>query len=351
MAQAILKGVRFAGLSICVPHRVKDNLDVPEGDLKMRERLVRNIGIRYRRLCSGGKIFSDLAERAVEDVISAVGWDKSSIDAYIWVTQSPDYIIPATSIVSQHRVGLPKSTLAFDMNLGCSGYPYGLYTVGCMLGAHGIKRAIVVIGDQSGSEGSADSGREILFGDAATATALEYDESAPPMYFEGFSDGSGYNAIIVPDGGRRNPLKAQSLIPTPGADGVIRTGVDVSLDGPAILNFSTAVAPDAVRRICDFSGVPLEEIDGVLLHQANKMINDTIRRKLGLSLEKVPESLHDFGNTSSASIPVTLGHRSRDRFLEAGSKWIFCGFGIGLSWATLMMESGPNTYCSQILEL
>jgi len=250
--------VRFAGLSICVPKRIKDNLDVPESDLKMRERLVRNIGIRYRRLCSEGKVFSDLAEHAVEDLLEKIGWDKSTVDAYIWVTQSPDYIIPATSIVSQHRVGLPKSTLAFDINLGCSGYPYGLYTAGCMLGPEKIKRAVVVIGDQSGSEGSADSGREILFGDAATATALEYDESAPPMYFEGFSDGAGYKAIIIPDGGRRSPVRPESLIPTPGADGVIRTGVDVSLDGPAILNFSTAVGPDAVRSICDFAGVPLE---------------------------------------------------------------------------------------------
>jgi 3-oxoacyl-[acyl-carrier-protein] synthase-3 len=334
-----------------VPKRIKDNLDVPEGDLKMRERLVRNIGIRYRRLCSDGKVFSDLAERAVEDLLQAVGWDKSTIDAYIWVTQSPDYVIPSTSIVSQHRVGLPKTTLAFDINLGCSGYPYGLFTAGNMLGPHGIKRAVVVIGDQSGSEGSADSGREILFGDAATATALEFDESAPPMYFEGFSDGSGYKAIIVPDGGRKSPVRPESLIPTPGEDGVIRTGVDVSLDGPAILNFSTAVAPDAVRSICDFAGVPLEEIDGVILHQANRMINETIRRKLGLPPERVPESLQDFGNTSSASIPVTLGYRSRDRFIEAGSKWVFCGFGIGLSWASLLVESGPNTYCSPMLEL
>ena len=351
MARSILQGVRLAGLSICVPKRIKDNLDVPETELKMRERLVRNIGIYKRRLCSEGKVFSDLAEHAVEDLITNLGWDKSTIDAYIWVTQSPDYIIPATSIVSQHRVGLPKTTMAFDINLGCSGYPYGLYVAGCMLGADKIKRAIVVIGDQSGSEGSPDSGREILFGDAATATALEFDETAPPMYFEGFSDGSGYKAIIIPDGGRRSPVRAESLIPTPGEDGVIRTGVDVTLDGPAILNFSTAVAPDAVRRMCEFSGVPLDQVDGVILHQANRMINETIRRKLGLPPEKVPESLSDYGNTSSASIPVTLGHRSRERFIEAGSKWVLCGFGIGLSWATLLVESSPGVYCSPMLEL
>ncbi len=351
MAQAILRGVKVVGLSVCVPKRTIDNLDVPETERKKRERLVRNIGIRYRRICSDGRIFSDLADYAALDVIKGVGWDRSSVDAYIWVTQSPEYIIPASSIVSQHRIGLPASTLAFDINLGCSGYPYGLYTVGNMLSAQGIKRAIVVVGDQSASEGAADSGREILFGDAATATALEFDENAPPMYFEGCSDGAGYKAIIVPDGGKRNPIRPESLLPIMCEDGVIRKATDVSLDGPAILNFSTAVAPEAVKKMCDFAGVPLGEIDGVVLHQANKMINDSIRRKLGLPEEKVPESLYDFGNTSSASIPVTLSYRSREKFLQKGSKWIFCGFGIGLSWATIYMEGPGGIYCPPIIEL
>ena len=132
---------------------------------------------------------------------------------------------------------------------------------------------------------------------------------------------------------------------------MVRKGVDVKLDGPAIMNFSTAVAPEAVRSMCEFSGTPLEEIDGVILHQANRMINETIRRKLALPPERMPESLFDYGNTSSTSIPITLAHRSRERFVEPGSKWILCGFGIGLSWATLQVETAPNTYCSPILEI
>lgn len=351
MARSVLKGVRIAGLSVCVPKEIIDNLDVVEQEAVSRERLVRHIGIRYRRICEDGVIFSDLAVAATNDLLKGVGWDKSTVEAYIFVTQSPEYIIPSTSIVCQHRVGLPKSVLAFDINLGCSGYPYGIYTVGRMLGAQGLKRAIVVVGDQSASRGAKDSGREILFGDACSATALEFDENAPDIYFEGFSDGSGYKAIYVPCGGKRNPVRPESLEPTMCEDGVIRKGIDVALDGPAILNFSIDVAPPAVQSICDFAGVPLDNVNHMIFHQANKMINDTIRRKLKRTLEQVPESLYDYGNTSSTSIPVTLIHRTRDQFMTPGTKFILCGFGIGLSWSTLLMETTPNTYCSTIFEV
>ncbi|MBV8061203.1 MAG: ketoacyl-ACP synthase III [Alphaproteobacteria bacterium] len=351
MARSVLKGVRIAGLSVCVPKTVIDNLEVPPEEQQSRDRLVRNIGIRYRRICEEGIIFSDLAEAATNDVLAGVGWHKSTVDDYIFVTQSPEYIMPSRSIVCQHRVGLPKTTLAFDINLGCSGYPYGLYTVGRMLGAHGLKRAVVVVGDQSASRGAKDSGREILFGDACSATALEFDETAPDIFFEGFSDGSGYKAIYVPDGGHRNPLTPYSLIPTECADGVIRKGIDVSLDGPAILNFSIEVAPAAVHSICEFSGVALDSVDRLIFHQANKMINDTIRRKLKRTPEQVPESLYDYGNTSSTSVPTTIVYRAREQFLTPGTKFILCGFGIGLSWATMLVETTPNTYCSTIFEV
>lgn len=351
MSAAIIENVRIAGVSVVVPKKIVDNLAVPEADLPARERLVRNIGIRYRRLCSAGQIFSDLAERATLDVLEGVGWEKSSIDAYVFVHQSPEYVIPSTSIICQHRVGLPHTTLAFDINLGCSGYPYGLFVVASMLSRTGLKRAIVVIGDQSGSEGALDNGREILFGDAASATALEFDPSAPPFYFEGFSDGSGFDAIYIPHGGRRNPLRADSIVPAPCDDGVIRCPTDVHLDGPAIMNFSINSAPAAVKSMCEFAGCPIESIDSFVFHQANAMINETIRKKLKLEKSRVPSSLYQFGNTSSASIPVSLVSEHRHIATSPGKKILFCGFGIGLSWASALVEQTESFYCSEIIEL
>ena len=350
MAKALIRNVRIAGLTSCVPKRVANNLDCREEDRQARERLVRNIGINTRRVCAEGQIFSDLAQRAVEDLIQGLGWAPGEIDALVCVTQSPDYPIPATAIVMQDRLGLPKSTLAFDVNLGCSGYPYGLFVVASMVSAGRLRKAIVVIGDQSAVANTEDNGHLVLFGDAATATALEFDEQAPEMHFDGYSDGAGYRAIIIPHGGKKHPITPDSFVRRPGPDGVVRSGVEVILDGPAILNFSTAVAPTALKDICEFAGVPMESVDYFVLHQANKIINETIRKKLRMPEEKFPLTLPDYGNTSSASIPVTITARTREQFSTPGRTFVLCGFGIGLSWATLLVRS-TQCYCPPMIEI
>ena len=234
------------------------------------------------------------------------------------VTQSPDYLIPATAIILQNRLGLSNPTLAFDINLGCSGYPYRFYLLGSMMSASRIKKGIVLVGDKSSNPGSLDNGLLSLFGDAATATALEYDESAPPMFFDLGSDGSGCEAIIIPAGGQRIPMQPHHLERLPGKDGILRKGTDVILDGPAILSFAIREVPPAVRSLVEPSPHALDDIDYFVFHQANRMINETIRKKLGLAEDKVPTSLRDFGNTSSASVPVTMTVRLREA-ISAGS--------------------------------
>ena len=350
MARSVLNNVGFRGLSVVVASRKVDNLVVSESEKQARERLVRNIGIRYRRINKPGQTFCDLAKIACDDLLANIGWKPETVDALIMVTQSSEYIIPSTAIIMQDQLGLPTSCIAFDINLGCSGYPYGIFVVGRMLAATGIRRALVVIGDQSASDGAQDAGREILFSDAATATALEYSADAPPMFFEGFSDGSGHKAIYVPHGGKRNPVSEGSFKPRMWDDGVIRSSIDVHLNGPAILNFSIARAPEALHSMLGFSGFKADEVDGFYLHQANRMINETIRKKMKVEAERMPESLHDFGNTSSASIPVTLAYRHADYLRTPGKKLVMCGFGIGLSWASLAMVTPAGSYCSGIIE-
>ncbi|MCC6473675.1 MAG: ketoacyl-ACP synthase III [Burkholderiales bacterium] len=338
MAQALLANIRFAGLASCVPRRAVSNLDcAPEKRLE-RERLVRNIGIQTRRVCETGQAFSDLAERAANELIAGLGWAKGDIDALIVVTQSPDYVIPATAIILQDRLGLAHTTLAFDINLGCSGYPYGLYVLGSMLSAGCIRRGLVVVGDKSSNPESLDNGLLSLFGDAATVTALAHDESAPRMYFDFGSDGSGYEAIIIPAGGQRVPLRPEHLERLPGKDGIPRKGTDVILDGPAILNFSIREVPPAVEALLAFAACSRDQVDYFVFHQANRMINETIRRKLALPAEKVPASLHDFGNTSSASVPVTVTVRLREALLSGPRRLLMSGFGVGLSWASCIVD-------------
>jgi 3-oxoacyl-[acyl-carrier-protein] synthase III len=333
MALVTLDNVRFRGLASCVPKTTISNLDCAEAKKSERERLVRNIGILNRRICYPWVCFSDLAFAAAEKLLDEISWKREEIDALIVVTQSPDYLIPATAIILQDRLKLRTSTLAFDINLGCSGYPFGIYTVGTMLSSGGIRKALLLVGDKCASL------YDPLFSDCGTATALEFDPSAPRMWFDMNSDGSGYRAIILPVGGHREPFEAHHLLPKKDEKGDVRRDVDVILDGTAVLNFSTQRIPPAIRDLCAFAKTDLENIDYVLLHQANKMINETIRRKLALPAEKVPSTLYDFGNTSSASIPITMTVRIREALAERKRRLLMSGFGIGLSWGSCVLDT------------
>ncbi|MGD9942532.1 MAG: ketoacyl-ACP synthase III [Burkholderiaceae bacterium] len=348
MAYAVLNDVRLAGVASCVPRQSVSNLDCPPEQLSERERLVRNIGIAHRRQSAADICFSDLAQSAAERLLGELGWARDSVDALIVVTQSSDYPYPGTAVLMQDRLGLPQSCLAFDINLGCSGYPYGLYVVGSMLAAGKLRRALLLVGDKSTNPDSQDQGFVVLFGDAGTATALEYDSAAPAMHFDMHTDGAGYQAIYCPAGGNRLPLRPEHLVPVAGADGIVRRAVDIVLDGPAILNFSITRIPPAVQSLLERSGQAIGEIDYFFFHQANRMINETIRKKLRLPEEKVPSTLYDFGNTSSASIPLTMVARAAAGLRRDGARLLLSGFGVGLSWASCVVQTHGTVVCDLV---
>ncbi|ASN01539.1 ketoacyl-ACP synthase III [Xanthomonas citri pv. malvacearum] len=333
MGLSTLSNVRFAGMASCVPKRIISNLtDCPPKMRSERERLVRNIGIEFRRICPSWQTFSDLALISTEKLLAELQWDKEEIDALIVVTQSPDYPIPATAIIMQHRLQLPQTAIAFDVNLGCSGYPFGLHLVGSMIAAGTIKKALLLVGDRSATL------LDPLFSDAGTATALEFDKNAPPMHFDLNSDGSGYRAIMLPIGGHREPYGPQHISPTRDENGVLHWPGELILDGPAVLSFSTQRVPPAVEILLEYSGAAKDSVDFFVFHQANKMINETIRKKLALPTEKVPSTLRDFGNTSGASLPITMTVRLNDTLIKSRHRLLLAGFGIGLSWGTAIVD-------------
>ena len=179
MAQSIIHNVRFSGMASCVPRWIISNLeDCPPEERSERERLVRNIGIKTRRLCPEWQCFSDLAFEASEVLLESLSWNRNDIDALIVVSQSPDYLIPSTAIILQDRLKLKTSTIAFDVNLGCSAYPFGIHLVASMIASGGVKKALLLVGDRCATLNGP------IFSDAGTATALEFDSNAPPMFFD-----------------------------------------------------------------------------------------------------------------------------------------------------------------------
>lgn len=333
MALSVLPHIKISGVTTAIPKRILSNMeDCPPELQRERGRLVRNIGIVQRRIMREWECFSDFAFFATEQLIKELDWKKEEIDALIVVTQSPDYLLPSTAIILQDRLSLTQKTIAFDINLGCSGYAFGLNVIGSMIASGGIKKGILVIGDKSATINSP------LFSDAASATALEFDENAKPMFFDLNSDGSGFKAIYKPVGGHREPYGPQHSVPVIGDNGQIAWRDELVLDGPGIMNFSIQRIPSAVTNLLNYSKVTKDEVDYFVFHQANKMINETIRKKLDLSLEKTPSSLLYFGNTSGASIPLTLSTQIGPTLTMGPHKILGYGFGVGLSWGGFIAD-------------
>jgi 3-oxoacyl-[acyl-carrier-protein] synthase-3 len=344
MSLSKLAGVRVAGISTCVPRRVLDNvLDCPPSLRSERERLVRNIGIKRRRISHEWQCFSDLAQIAAERLLEDLKWDRSGIDALIVLTQSPDYPIPATAILLQDRLGLSHGTLAYDINLGCSSYPFGLNLLGSMVASGAIRKALMLVGDKCATV------RDPLFSDAGTATAIEFSRDAAPIYFDLNSDGSGYKSIILPVGGHREPFSHAHCYGQKDENGQWHWPADLILDGPAVLSFSTQRVPPAVERLLAYSGYESDDIDYFVFHQANKMINETIRKKLRLPADRVPTTLEDFGNTSGASLPVTISARLRESLAVGKRRLLLSGFGVGLSWGSCILDL-ENIVLPEIIE-
>jgi 3-oxoacyl-[acyl-carrier-protein] synthase-3 len=340
---APLTGVAIRGISTAVPTRIARTADYTLLTEKEREKFAVGTGIEERRLAADGQCSSDLCIAAAQDVLARLGWDTSDVQALVMITQTGDHPVPATSIVVQHKLGLPKSCAAFDINLGCSSYPYGLAILGSMMRTLGLKRALLLVGDVSSRLCSYnDKSSWPLFGDAGSATALELDEQAEPIYCDLNSDGGGKDAIIVQAGGlaSRSPAGQDSFAEVEIAPGIARNAANLQLKGADIFSFAISAVPPSIRRVLDAAGWEVGGVDYFVLHQANKMINDFIRKKVGYAVENEITTLKQYGNTSSVSIPLTLCAGAEQ--LAQGGRVLLCGFGVGLSWAsaTVVLPAG-----------
>lgn len=343
-----LSGVAIRGVSTAVPTKISRVSDYQHMSAEEAERFSKSTGIYERRIVAGPQCASDLCAFAADDLLGKLNWERADIGALILITQTGDYPIPATSILLQHRLGLPQACIAFDINLGCSAFPYGLLAVGSLMKGAGIKRALLLIGDVSSKVcGYEDKSAWPLFGDAGSATALELDDNAAPMHFDMMADGKGAEAIIIPAGGlsARQAITAENLVPV-DHNGLMRNSANLVLRGADIFSFAISKVAPSVKRALEAAQWAPESVDKYVLHQANKMINDSVRKKLAVPEERAPMSIDKFGNTSSASVPLTMCHtRESWRF---PCRAVFAGFGVGLSWGTTTAELAAGTVLSWV---
>jgi 3-oxoacyl-[acyl-carrier-protein] synthase-3 len=340
----VLKDVLIKGIVTAVPKNVSRVADYKHMSEAESNKFSQVTGIFERRTVSENQSSSDLCCTAAESLLSNLSWDKAEIEILVMITQSADYPIPATAILVQDRLGLDKSTLAFDVNLGCSSYPYGLAIIGSMMKSLGLKKGLLLVGDTSSKLCSYnDKSSWPLFGDAGSATAIEVDSSAGScIYFDFHSDGSGKNAIIINSGGlaSRNPVSVSNIDEVAIAPSISRSPQHLQLVGADVFSFAIKEVPKSIEACLALSSHSVDDIDIVVLHQANKMINDMLIKKTKFDPSKSLSTLEMFGNTSSVSIPLTIC--ANPEAFEVDRNVMLSGFGVGLSWATcvIVMQAG-----------
>ena len=349
MAFLDIKNVRIAGMAAGVPKNIASNLHPgPEDNVSADyapEDFVATTGVEERRI-STTLCASDLCYGAAEKLIADLGWDKQEIEGILFVSQTPDYILPATACILQDRLGLSTECYATDMSIGCSGWLYGLSSLAALVSNGGIKKALLMVGD---AKARVNGKRNPLFGSSGTVTALEYVEGAKGLQFHFGTDGSGFDAIITPDGGARNQITPESFNKYE-FEGKMVHRLQSRMKGMDVFSFGITTAPKSIKKLAEHFGFDYQSADYLVLHQANMKMNDFIVKKLKFDKTKVPSSLRYFANTNGASIPVTIVTQLKGKLNET-TKFLCCGFGVGLSWGSLYFESDKDMVISNLVEL
>lgn len=329
MAVVKTTGARIAAVCTCLPTKRFDNLSNLSAFTEEEIRKVTGMaGVSSRRMAGETVCSSDLCIAAAKRLLERLEWAPESIDAVIMVTQTPDYFLPSTACVVHHRLKLADHCAAFDVGLGCSGYPYGMWLAALMLQGGGIRRVLLLHGETpTRFSDQSDRSVSLLFGDAGSATALEATDAAEPTWHYALhSDGGGYNSMIVESGGFRD-----------------RFGQDkrkhcVAMNGALIFNFTIKRVPALIEETLKAASIGSDDVDYFIFHQSNQFIMKHLCVKQSLPSEKVPIILRDFGNTGGASIPLTLTHGHLTRPKGRALRLMLLGYGVGLSWGSALVD-------------
>ena len=339
MAIVRTSGARIAGICTSVPSRKFDNIaDTAEFTAQEVRKVTGMAGVLSRRMAGESVCSSDLCVAAAQQLLNSLGWEPASIDALIMVTQTPDYLLPSTSCIIQRRLGLGDHCAAFDLGQGCSGYPYGMWLAAMMLQSGGIRRALVLHGETpTRFTDKNDRSVALLFGDAGSATALEADPaSSKGWHFVLHSDGNGFDSIIVEAGGFRNRSNADPRKHC------------VAMDGAQVFNFTIQRVPPLIDETLAAAKLCADDVDYFIFHQSNQFIIKHLCAKQGLPAEKVPMTLKHFGNTGGVSLPLTITDGGLIRPENRPLKLMLLGYGVGLSWASALLELDSNAVLERV---
>lgn len=319
-----------------VPDTVIDN-ETLSNEFKVwsADSIKHKLGIDKRHI-AGNETTSDLAIKSAEELFSKYNISRNDIDFILLCTQSPDYVLPTTACIVQHKLDIPTTAGALDFNLGCSGYVYGLAIAKGLIQSN-VAKNILLITSETYSKyiHKQDRANKTIFGDAATSTLISTDGFAEILDFELGTDGSGYDKLIVKNGGSNHPDKD-------GIDNIdsfnnITNPNNLYMDGPAIFQFTSVAVPKLVNSILQKHNLIIDDLDLTIFHQANSFILEHLRKKIGIPKEKFYIYINEHGNTVSSTIPIALEHAYENNKINGNI--LLTGFGVGLSWAACMLQT------------
>ncbi len=316
-------------IAVHLPTRVETNDELrrlhPDWDIDLIEE---KTGIRERHLAADGETASDLAFRAVEQLFDLAAVDRREIDFLLLCTQTPDYPLPTTSCLLQHRLGLATRCGALDFNLGCSGYVYGLAMADGLIQS-GAARNILLVTAETYSKYIDPDDRSLrtIFGDGAAATLVTAAEQRSLWGFQFGTDGSGADTLLVADGGAR-----------PAGDAIRprhrkRWNSRLYMDGPSLINFTVEAVPRLVDEILEANGLTQDAIDRFIFHQATRKMLEQLAQRMAVCQSRMPIDIEDVGNTVSCTVPILIDRMRKRGELSGDSVNMLIGFGVGLSWA------------------
>ncbi|GAM73817.1 3-oxoacyl-(acyl-carrier-protein) synthase [Vibrio ishigakensis] len=318
-----IPNVGITAVATSVPSRSINNFDLSEtyGESEV-SKLIASIGVLERRVSDDVTTSADLCLDAASNLIANTKIAVEDIEAVIFVSQTAEYQLPATACILQDKLGIPSTSLAFDINMGCSGYVYGLQVASSLI-TSGLKNVLLLVGDTiSKIVEPGDRSTELLFGDAGTATLISF-RSGSNLAFELGTDGSGYEHII-----------AKKPIPNRRSKDRAAYYSFLEMNGGEVFSFTLKTVPKLINSFLKDLRVNPEDIDNCVYHQANHFMLKHLSKKSKLKSDQVPISIDKYGNTSGASIPVTLCAVPR----ESHENTILVGFGVGLSWGIVFCD-------------
>lgn len=339
MAYLNYKGVGITAMSAAVPRTVINNYEYTEHFSKDEvKEVVDKIGVFERRFTDANTTSSDLCYAAAEKLLNDNEVDRNEIDLLIFISQTSDYRMPATSVILQHRLGLPNTTIAFDVTLGCSAFIYGMTVVYAMMEKSGLRKALILDGETRSKVYSAKDRRTaFIFGDAGAAALVERDEKFGESWFSLNSDGSREHLIKINAGGYRNPSTPETLKEkVVDEHGNIRSDEHGYMNGGDVFTFVNREIPRDIKNMFELTGKDKDSFDYLIFHQANNFINSHVAKKLKLDRNKIPSTIEKYGNTSSVSVPLTIVSELKDR-MEGEKSLMMSAFGVGMTWATAIV--------------